>query len=521
MNLPKYLPYLAILSIIFTLEAFAAQSDYERRHDQNDERGIRDFVQSKENVDIKEKSDHLEISGDMRFEWNHDLEKGERIIFKNGEYRQKYMLLQGKNALDENLELASANDWDVEFNLKIKYNVEKAWAMAHLQFDNPAGTKGYNKCNDIVLILDESPIDQPAILFPDDSGGFDVINEGPGGGSFSGSSSPEGIILVRDNKSSCKGSGVNNFINLKRCYMGYNIWADGVHRLDIEIGRQKLNDLFESEIQYSSRFDGVVLKMASAVDKIADWYIYAGGFVIDERVNHIGFAGEIGFLSVLDSDLDIKFSYVDWTKRGKNRCYIWNSVGSAFRNSQIFLEYHIDPTICGKTIPSSFYGAFVYNNAAERTIFTNHKKRNTGWYAGFFFGEAKKKGQWSVDIMYQYVGAQMASDCDVDGIGRGNILEERLTDIIYVSDGTPISSSIDQASLSSLSSSLASGQSSTRAIIPQRGNANFKGWTIEGLYVITDHFAIDVTYEFTHAADSSIGGPHKFRHFEIEALYTF
>jgi hypothetical protein len=37
--------------------------------------------------------------------------------------------------------------------------------------------------------------------------------------------------------------------------MGYTLYADGQHRWNLEIGRRKLNDIFESEIQFSNRFD--------------------------------------------------------------------------------------------------------------------------------------------------------------------------------------------------------------------------------------------------------------------------
>lgn len=500
MNFSKYLIHLSVIGALLGANAYSLESNYERRHDQTDDRSIRGFVQSKENIEIKEKASHLEISGDVRAEWNHDLEHGFRTIFKNGKFKQKYVLLQGKNGLDDDLELTGSNDWDIEFNLKIKYAYERSWAMAQLQFDNPSGTNGYNFCDDAVLVLDED--------------GSSLSSS-----SYSGQSSPSGVAIARDNSSACKGSGAALFINLKRAYMGYNIWADGNHRLDVEVGRQKLNDLFESEIQYSSRFDGIVFKFASRIDEVFDWYCYASAFVIDERVNHIGYAGEIGLLNAFDSNIDIKYSFIDWKNQGKNRCFVHHSVGAAFMNSQIFMEYHIDPSIGGKTVPASFYGAFVYNHAAPRTSLTHGKRQNIGWYAGFFIGEAKKKGEWNIDIMYQYVEAQMASDCDVDGIGRGNILNEHFTDVL-IFDESLSSSSIDSID-SGFSSSEISKFSSQEVFLPRRGNANFKGWTFEGLYAFTDHLAVDITFEFTHAADSHIGGAHHFRHFEIEALYTF
>lgn len=492
MKLAKYLiPFLMVAG--FTATSVDAQVDigqettFDRELNTRDDQPLREFVESKENIDVKEKASNLEISGDVRFEWRTIQEKGFVLIRDRDSYsgtdssgfRPYYRQLRGGEHVDARGLPISHNDFDVEFNLKLKYTFKDAWAMAHVQFDNPAGIRGRNDCFGTIPVFNRE-----------------------------GSSVEE--VLPRDQRFALKGSGEANLITLKRAFMGYNILADGKHRLDIEVGRRKLDDVFDSEIQFTSRFDGILLKYASAINEFADWYLDVAGFIVDERVNHFAYVFEFGFLNVFDTGLDIRYNFIDWMKRGNNRCFIHNPIGTKFQNSEITLTYTIKPTIFCQEIPVEFYGGFLVNHAARSTVFTRWKKKNLGWYAGVYIGNVHKKGDWSLDIEYIVVQAQAVPDGDVGSIGRGNILDEGLFDIVdesfigYYSDD-----------LSSLPSSGIIGY------FPRRGNANFAGWRIEGLYAITDNLSIDLIYEFSNEEDRHIGGRHFYQDFEIEAVYAF
>lgn len=495
MKLVKYL--VPFLIIGFTTSVYAQRGGQEtafgRELNTRDDQPVREFVESKENIDVKEKSKNLEISGDVRFEWRSIQEKG--VVFYKEEdsgdpeydvpsssLPRKYRYLRGGDHVDKDGIPISTNDFDVEFNLKIKYTFKDAWCKAHLQFDNPAGIRGRNPC----------------------FGSFPVFNR-------EGSEVVE--TIPRDSRWAIKGSGEGMFLTLKRAYIGYNIYADGKHRLDIEIGRQKLDDIFDSEIEFTSRFDGVLLRYATAVEEIFDWYITAGAFVIDERVNHFGYVGEIGFLDIYDTGLDVRYSLIDWQKRGKNRCFIINPLGAKFLNSQISLAYTFSRTVFCKEIPIELYGGFLVNHAARGNKFTRGKKKNLGWYAGVYIGNVDKKGDWSIDIEYVGVQAQAVPEYDVGSIGRGNVLDENLLDIL---NQVPPLSRSDSFSSSSFDSS-----SEFVGLFPRRGNTNFIGWRFEFLYAITDNFSIDFIYEFSNEEDRHIGGRHHYRDFEIEAIYAF
>lgn len=493
MKLLKYVvPFLLITLSTVRIEAqFLRENSFDRQLNTRDDQPVREFVESKENIDVKEKSKNLEISGDVRFEWRSIQEKGIVLFLdKDRDYDsssaigddlfKQYRYLRGGDHVDAKGVPISTNDFDVEFNLKIQYTYKDAWAKAHIQFDNPAGIRGRLGCKSIYPVYNEN--------------GDLVIKE-----------------LNNSNRFALKGSGEGMFVNLRRAFIGYNIYADGKNRLDVEIGRQKLGDIFDSEVEFTNRFDGILFRFASAVEEIFDWYLLAGAFVVDERVNHFGYAGEIGFLDIYETGIDFRYNIIDWKKRGKNRCFVTNPLGTDFLNSQVSLTYTFSQTFCKKEIPIELYGGFLVNHAAKKNVFTRNRKKNLAWYAGAYVGNVDKKGDWALDIEYIVIQAQAVPDQDVGSIGRGNLLDDDLVDMVDVPNLRPRYSDLP----SSYSSSEIVG------FLPRCGNANFIGWRFEFLYAITDNFSIDFIYEFSNEEDKRIGGRHHYRDFEVEAIYAF
>ena len=469
------------------------ETSFDRQLRERDEEPVREFVESKENIDVRDKAKNLDISGDIRFEWRSIREKGIALYVNESDlndndssFYETYRPLRGANRVDGAGIPVSVNDFDIEFNFKVKYSFQRAWAAAHVQYDNPAGSRGRNACG----------------------GTFAVFNK-------NGRKTVE--FVNRDSRRSPKGSGESGFINLKRAYMGYNAYADGKQRVDIEVGRRKLDDVFVSEVEFSSRFDGILLKYASKIDKVADWYCNTAAFVIDERVNHFGYVTELGVLNILDSGLDLRYSYIDWRKHGINRCFIYDPFGARFQNSQISFAYTINPEICKRKLSIEFYGGFLVNHAARRhTIFTHNKRKNLAWYGGAYIGNVNKKGDWAIDIEYVVIQAQAVSDFDVGSIGRGNILDENITDALAQSF-----SESDVYSYYGIAGSDVIPSDSFKAYFPRRGNANFKGWRFEYLYALTDNLSLDIVYEFSREEDRHIGGRHFYSDFEVEAIYAF
>jgi len=458
MRLYKYLLPLSLICLLVANSVIAApggqdDNSYEQELNDRDFDALRDFLKARRTEDVLQKKSNLIVSGDCHFEWRHLNE----TCCGNRERGHKRFDAKGRPI--------SRNDFDVEANLYFNCLYEKSWAVVQVRYDNSAG-------------VDDN--DHPCIglLDPDATG------------SNCGSSCLKRSIGCNGDPEGYHGSGVCDKVCLKKAYFGYNFLENDCARVDIELGRRgNLYSVLESNVQFLSRFDGVYLKYDQAFEEVADWYLHSLAFVIDERVNHFGWAVETGLIGIADTNFEVKYSFIDWIKNGRNRCHVDNPVGFNFLNSQVILAYNLDPAYLGKGV--RFYAAYLYNHAADDLIVYrkhgpyNAGRQNMAWYAGVFIGKVRKEGDWAVELQYQYVEAQAMPDQDSAGIGRGNVLDESLT------------------------------------TCSRRGNTNFKGWKIEALYAFTDNITLDSIFEASVALDPKIGGAHTYNKFECEAVYAF
>lgn len=437
---------LCAIGLLTKYDAYADEQDGSRFEEELNERdfdALRDYLKSRRALDIDASTSSLTISGNVRTEWRHLNETC------------KGMRLRGHGAVDALGRPISRNDFDIEFNLRFDYICGNTWAVAHARYDNSAGV--------------------------DDNGHPCLPNK---------KYDPKACCVQQAREcygDPCgyHGSGSCDDLCLKKAFFGYEFYSCGDSSAYFELGRRgNLYDVFDSNIQFLSRFDGLLLKYESSLECIADWYIQAAGFLIDERVNQFGWVTEIGFLNIGDSGFDLKYSIIDWEKNGRNRCFVRNPAGFRFINSQVTSYYHLNPEWLGRK--AQIYGAFLVNHAAHKLKVNNHHKyKNIAWYAGVLVGEVRKEGDWSVEIQYQLVQAQAVPDDDIAGIARGNVLKESFT------------------------------------TCSRRGNGNYKGWKFEGLYAFTDHLTLDTILEWSKAEDEHIGGAHTYSKFEMEAIYAF
>lgn len=478
----------AILNLSLVLLAASASAQQETAYEREfsrDETAVREFVESKENIDVRAKSSNLEVSGDVRFVYDNKQEKGIVLCIPKGakledltasEIKERCVRMRGGNFVNKDGLPVSCNDYNVKFNLKMKYDFDQCWAMAQVQFNTLAGISSVEECR--------------AQNFPVYNFATDRVRR-----------------IDVDRSEVGKGSASNVGITLKRSYIGKTLYADGKQRLDLEIGRQKLDDLFMSEIEFDNYFDGCLFDYARDIDGFSDFYGKIGAFVIDQRVDHYGWVTEFGFLDIMDTDIDVRYSYIDWMKKGYSRCFVYNPTGSRYQISQFTLSYALNPTIFCKEIPIELYGAFLINTAASKNKYTLYKKSNIGWYVDIFAGNVLKKGDWSVEFVYAYVQAQALPDFDSSGPGRGNILNQRMQDRVEFFQKPKVPSDSDDED--------------EKIIYPRCGNTNYHGFSIDFVYGVTDNFLIDIGYAYTQEIDRSIGGLHHYQNIEIEFLYAF
>jgi hypothetical protein len=403
------------------------------------------------------------ISGDIRMEWESIKEKwnGERA---RGSGARRYThLFNGARIPD--------NQFDVEFNLMFDYRGSCTWAVAHLEFDqnagidvNPRGCCGYSAegCTtdgSETFVTTDPATDSPAFTAGDPNG--------------------------------CHGSGNCSNLCLRKAYFGWNVFEECNSRLDIEIGRRNLYDVFDSRVQFGSRFDGLLLRYSNCFECVGDFYVNLGVFVVDENSNHWGWAMEAGLLDIADYGVDFKYSFIDWAKNGENRCEVNDPVGMQAMVSQFYLAYNFNPEIlCTR---AKIYGALLWNHDAEDNASFGNNKENMAWYVGFQVGEVCKEGDWAFDINWQYVEAQAILECDLTGIGKGNV-----RDI----PGT---------------------------VSPAYGWLNYQGIRAEASYAVTDNVVLNPSWEYseeiedtyTDSLTNTVGSASKYSKFELQVIYAF
>lgn len=433
MRLFKYLLPFAMATCGFTatVNAQDPQRDYAtvKEAQERDSEAVSDFVKSKRGITVAEKGGNMMISGEVHSEWSH-------LKCKTNHKKQRGSKTDHLKPPATPHAPYASNEFTAEADLMFDYKADRTWASIQLQMSNEAGIRERTR------------------------------KEG-----------------VNDSKHFLWGSGTLDDLVLRKAYMGYNVMEQGTSRFDVEIGRRRMYDVFDSRIQFNSYFDGLTFKYANSFEGMTDFTAKVAAFVIDDTVNHFGYVAEFGFLNIVDSGFDFKYSIIDWDTVAANRMGEKHPRGAKFLNSQYTVAYNVSPDMTG--VKTKLYGAYLNNAHAKKNHFSNHKKAGNAWYAGVKFGEVKKATDWALDVNYQWVQAQAIPEYDVSGIQRDN----------------------------------------PRAISfykkPWGGFANYKGYEVDAFYALTDNLTLNMTVERVHQESRKIGGRHRSWQFQLAAVYAF
>jgi hypothetical protein len=412
---------------------------------------LRDFINSKRKIPLKAKANNLKISGDLSVEWAYQNERLNGDVLRTFTYQQPEAQSSGGFVeVDGNRVVIGWHYPRLKFDLYVDWDYKNMWVRTDIRFDNGMG-------------VDDNEWNQKI-----DPGGY-------------------------------HGSGKREGLNLKQAYIGYELYKCGGHRFIIELGRRgNLYKVFESEIAFDSRLDGIFLEYSSDMGKKGSWYAQCAGFVVDSLANQFSWAAEVGLERILGSGFDLAYTFVDWHKRGKNRYFEPNPQGFRFKVSQWRINWYRD-NFLGKGMSLKLYGAFLMNHIPSKVtnvdrfpfdakryeaILKRIGRQNTGGYAGIKYGDIIHEGDWYVSGMAAYLEAQCIPDNDVRCIGTGNALKESFT---------------------------AFG----------RGNTNWKGYTMRGGYALTENFVIQTQYDRSWAIDASIAGSRNYTRWLVETTYSF
>ena len=147
---------------------------------------------------------------------------------------------------NSNNPLIPADQFDVEFNLMLDYRTDYGWASIKLEFDNNMGLVG----------------------------------------------------------------GTFNKLTLERSFMGFRIFEGDQFTIDLEIGRRRLSYTFDSRLEFGSYMDGLLVKYNQSSDKIGDFYIYGGPFVVNETKDQFAYVVETGLFNIANTGLYGKYSLI-------------------------------------------------------------------------------------------------------------------------------------------------------------------------------------------------------------------
>lgn len=416
------------------------------------ENALRNFINSKRKIPLKAKSNNLKISADLHVEWGYQTERLNGEILETFTYQQAQADIGGGGVVEVpgQQELIGRHYPRLKFDLFVDWDYKNMWVRTDIRFDNGMGVDDNDWNQDI------------------DAGGY-------------------------------HGSGRKNGLNLKQAYVGYELFQSGGDRLIIELGRRgNLNKVFESELAFDSRFDGIFLEYSSNRGNIGQWYGQLAGFVVDSIANQFAWATEVGIDGIMGSGFDFAYTFVDWHKKGKNRYFIRNPQGFRFKVSQWRMKWYSEDFLC-QGIPLEVFGAFLMNHIPSKVTNVDRfafnakqyeavKKRigrqNTGAYAGLQYGYIMHEGSWYVRGVAAYLEAQCIPDDDVKMIGTGNALGESFT---------------------------AFG----------RGNTNWKGYTFKAGYALTENFVLETEYDHSWAIDAGIAGSRSYTRWLVETTYSF
>jgi len=423
MNLLKYILPCALAACGFAASVQAAGFSTTQEARETDAKALSEFVKSKSSISVQEKGGNLMVSGDARTEW-------ETMRAKSNHHRRR----GSGSAINGNAPFAT-NEFSIEANLKFDYKGDRTWSAIQLQLDNAAGIPTYSSR------VQANPQDT---LF---------------------------------------GSGSLDNLVLRKAYFGYNVAEAGTSRFDVELGRRRLYDVFDSKVQFYSIFDGLTLKYANSYEGVMDLQAKLAALVVDFNVNHFAYVGELGFMNIADEGIDFKYAYTHWNRDGANRYGFRNAHGADFKISQFQLAYTFSPDFLRHK--TQVYGAYLINHAGHPNKFSSNKKAREAFYVGFKVGEVKRQNDWAFEANYQWVQAQAVPEFDVRGIGRDN----------------PAAKSF--------------------YVTKTGGFANYKGYYLDAIYALTDNLSIDANFSRTHQQSHKIGGKFRAWQLELAAIYAF
>jgi hypothetical protein len=440
---------------------------------------VQRFIDSSRSEALQVKAANLSLGGDVRVTYKSLSEKVDGTQVRGSDAAATDHGGTEEFAFNDNgligtaTQPVPANVFDLQMNMYMSYQNEKAFADTWLQYDNAMGVT-------------------------------------------------QGV-----------GSGTEDNIALKRALIGYHLMQDGVQSVDLMAGRDAGTSYFDSKVQHRMNLDGLFIKHNNVLDGIGNLSMRGSLHVIDQAANHWGWTGQVKLSDIADSGLSVRYTMNNQSTSGSQyaRNTTYGDVTSVneevvttttttpgvnlgdpdivtttnaltavsydqwkYKISELYISYDVAPEVL--SFPVTLYGAYGMNHDAEELTNTNGNKKDSFFYAGANAGSLEKMGDWAVDFYYAKVEAQALPTQDISMNGRGN-----LSGVGTTTNRTTVATAASAAAVNDRS--------------------NFKGWTVEAGYSVTDDLVFGMSYFNYNAADDTIGTTNDFRQFQAELVYAF
>lgn len=301
------------------------------------------------------------------------------------------------------------------------------------------------------------------------------------------------------------GSGTSDNIALRRALIGYHVMQDGAQTVDLMVGREVGSSFFDSKVQHRNNLDGLFIKHDNMLDGIGALSMRGSLHIVDQASNHWGWTGQVKLSDVMDSGFSVRYTMSNPSTSGTQytRSTFYGSNYNAtkgydqwgkYKISELYASYDVAPEVL--SFPVTVYGAYGMNHDAEEMANTNMEKKDSFFYVGANVGALEKMGDWAVDLYYAKVEAQALPTSDISLNGRGN-----LNGVGTAANPTSVVTAANAASVND--------------------RTNFKGWTVDAAYNVTDDLVFGMSYFNYDAADEAIGGSNDFRQFQAQLVYAF
>lgn len=164
-------------------------------------------------------------------------------------------------------------------------------------------------------------------------------------------------------------------IEVDHILIGNTFYQNDSSQFLAQIGRTKISNIFDSEIQHESYFNGI-----SAVYSNKDLLVKAGQFLIGSQNNQFGLIGEVSYKLDQYLPLTLTYSVSDWHS------------SDPFVVSQFSAKYELT----NFSIPVDIYAAYLCNHKKS--------KHEIAAYAGVNISGNAYDHDWNIDLNYQYCG---------------------------------------------------------------------------------------------------------------------